>query len=74
MFKFYKILKFIQTDKGSILTTVLIVVMSLFMLSACAPFQLNLPGSCSIFSNPEKSTQNHNQDPGQKKKKWLFEK
>ena len=80
MFRFSKIIKFtqtslfklIQTYKGYIRTALLIVILGLFVLSACTPFQLNLPGSCSIFSNPEKPQQQHDKAPVENKKRGIF--
>ncbi len=82
MFKFLKILKpaqaslfkLIQAYKWYVLIALLTAMLCLFMLSACAPFQLNLPGSCSIFSNPEKAPQSHHEAPVENKKKGFFRK
>ncbi len=50
------------------------IVINTLMLFGCAPFQVNLPGSCSIFSNPETSQSPQHDTPAEKEKKGFFRK
>ncbi|WP_218814003.1 hypothetical protein [Rickettsiella endosymbiont of Dermanyssus gallinae] len=45
------------------------IAMNMLILSGCTPFQVNLPGSCSVFSNPPQ-----HDSSAEKEKKGFFSK